>query len=94
MSRKQIQKFLIASGLIALFTVAGMELYVVRDLLAALLMFCILLVALGITVLVLFLLGEGVVRCFGLIVACAASFRLRQPVPSVVGPLAHGIGKN
>ena len=93
MSRKRIQKVLIASGLITLITVAGMELYVVRELLAALLMFCTLLVALGITVLVLFLLGEGVVRCFGRIVASAASFRLRQPVPSVVGPLAHGIGK-
>ena len=93
MSGKRIQKFLIASGLITLITVAGTELYLVRELLAALLMFCTLLVALGITVLVLFLLGEAVVRCFGLIVTCAASFRLRQPVPSVVGPLAHGIGK-
>lgn len=93
MSRKRIRKFLIASGLITLITVAGTEFYVVRELLAALLVFCTLLVAIGVTVLVLFLLGDGVVRCFGLIVACAVSFRLRQPVSSVVGPLAHGIGR-
>jgi hypothetical protein len=94
MSWKRIQKLLVAGGLIALIAVAGTELYVVRDLLAAFLIFCTLLGALGITVLVSYLLGEGVVRCFGLLVACAGSFRLRQPVRSVVGPLAHGIGKS
>ena len=94
MSRKRIQKLLIAGGLITLIAVAGTELYVVRDLLAAILIFCILFGALGITVLVAFLLGEGTVRCFELLVAWAASFRLRQPVASVVGPLTRGIGKS
>ena len=94
MKWKRIQKLLVAGGLITLIAVAGTELYVVRDLLAAFLMFCTLFGALGITVLVSFLFGEGVVRCCGLLVACAASFRLRHPVPSVVDRLAHGIGKN
>lgn len=87
MSWKRILTLLVAGGLITLISVAGTELYVVRDLLAAFLMFCTLLGALGITILVSFLVGEGIVRCLGLLVACAASFRLRQPVPSVVARL-------
>jgi hypothetical protein len=94
MNWKRIQTLLVAGGLITLIAVAGTELYVVRDLLAGFLMFSISLGALGITVLVSYLLGDAVVRCFGLFVACTASFRLRQPVPSVDGPLAHGVGKS
>jgi hypothetical protein len=92
MSRKRIQKPLIAAGVIGLIAVAGAGLFVVRDLLAAYLlfsvMFCLLFAVLGITVLGSFLLGEGVVRCFDLLATSVASFRLRQPIPSVVGPRA------
>jgi hypothetical protein len=41
-----------------------------------------------------FLFGEGIMHCFPLLVAGASSFRLRQPVPSAVVPLARGIGKS
>jgi hypothetical protein len=72
MSQKRIQKPFIAGGVIGLIAVAGTGLFVVRDLLAAFLLFCVLfgvvLGVLGITVLVSFLLGEGVVRCFDLFV--------------------------
>jgi hypothetical protein len=94
MSPKQIMKPLIAAGVIGLIAVAGTGLFVVRDLLAAFLLFCVLFGVLGITVLGSFLLGEGVMRCFELYVARAASFRLRRPVPPVAGPLMHGIGKS
>jgi hypothetical protein len=94
MSRKRTQQLVVAGGLITLIAVAGTQQYVVRDLLAAFLMFCAFLGALGLLVLVSFLLGQGVVRCFGLLVACADSVRLHQPVASVTGPLAHGIGKS
>jgi hypothetical protein len=98
MSRKRIQKPLIAGGVIGLIAVAGTGPFVVRDLLAAFLLFCalfcVLFCVLGITVLGSFLLGEGVVRCSDLLVTSVASFRLRQPVPSVAGPLTPGIGKS
>ena len=94
MSRKRIQKLLIAGGLITLIAVAGTELFFVRDLLASFLIFCTLLVALGIAVLVLFFVGDGIVRCLALLIAGVASLRLRHPIHSVVGPLGRGIGKS
>ena len=98
MSRKRIQKPLVAAGVIGLIAVAGTGPFAVRDLLAAFLLFCVffcvLLGVLGLTVLGCFLLGEGVVRCFDLLVTCVASFRLRQPIPSVAGPVTRGIGKS
>jgi hypothetical protein len=98
MSQKRIQKPLIAGGVIGLIAVAGMGQFVVRDLLAAFLFFCVffcvLLGVLGITVLGCFLLGEGVVRCFDLLVTSVASFRLRQPIFSVVSPIPRGIGES
>ena len=94
MSRKPIQKTLIAGAVIGLIGVTGSELFVVRDLLAAFLLFCTLFGVLGMAVLVSFLFGEGAVRCFDLLVTSMSSFRLRQPIPSVVSPLPHGIGKS
>jgi hypothetical protein len=83
MSRKRIQKTLIAGALIGMIVVAGTALFVVRDLLAAFLLFCVLFGvlfgALGITVLASFLFGEGVVHSFDLLVT-SMSFRLRQPI--------------
>jgi hypothetical protein len=97
MSRKRIQIPLIAGAVIGLIAVVGTGQFVVRDLLAAFIlfcaMFCVLLGVLGITVLGSFLLGEGFVRCFDLLVTSVASFRLRQPILSVVRPLTRGIGK-
>ena len=92
MSWKRIREVFVAGALILLVALMGVGPYVVRDLVAAFLIFWSLLGALGIAVLVSFLLGEGVVRCFALLVAGAASFRLRQPASSAVVPLAHGIG--
>jgi hypothetical protein len=94
MSQERTQQLLVAGGLITLIAVAGTEQFVVRDLLAAFLMFCAFLGALGLLVVVSFLLGSGVIRCLGLLVARAASFRFHHPVPSVTGSLAHGIGKS
>lgn len=97
-SRKRIQKPLIAGGVIGLIAVVGTGPFVVRDLLAAFVLFCVLFCVifgvLGITVLGFFLLGEGVVRCFDLLVTSVASFRLRQPISSVVGPLTREGGKS
>jgi hypothetical protein len=93
MSRKRTERLLIAGGLVTVIAVAGTELYVVRDLLAAFLVFYAVLGALGLAVLVLFFLGDGIVRCFELLVACAASFLLRQHVLTR-WPLRRGIGKN
>jgi hypothetical protein len=94
MRRKRLQKSLIAAVLITLIGVAATELYVVRDLLAALVVFCILLFgAIGMTILVSFLLGEGIVRSLDLLFACAVLFGLRKPLPPVAGPVTHGIGK-
>ena len=97
MSWKRIQKPLIVCGAIGLIAIAGTVQFVVRELLAAFLLCCVLFgvlfAVLGITVLVSFLLGKGVVRCFDLLVTSMSSFRLRQPIPSVVSPLPHGIGK-
>jgi len=94
MNWKRTLILLVAAGLIALIAVAATERYVVRDFLAAFLMFSVLLGALGIVVLLLYLVGEAVVRCGALLVACAALFRLHQPASSVVVPLVHGIGKS
>ena len=94
MSRKRIEKFLVAVGLITLIAGEGLQLYVVREMLASFVVFCVFFGAIGISILVSFLLGAGIVRCFELVVAYASSLGLRQPVPSVVGPLARGIGNN
>jgi hypothetical protein len=91
MSLKRIQKFLVAIGLATLISVEGMQLYLVRDLLASFVVFCIFFGAVGIAILASFLLGAGIVRCFELVVAYASSLDLRQPVPSVVGFLTRGI---
>ncbi len=94
MSRKPIQKILIAGAVIGLIGVTGTEVFVVRDLLAAFLLFCALFGVLGISLLVFLLFGEGVVRCVDLLVTSAASFRVHQPVPSVASPpLTPGIGR-
>ena len=93
MSRGRIQKLFIAAILIALIAVAGIQFYFVADLLACYLVFSIFFAALAITILALFLLGEGVVRCYELVVAHAASVRLRQALPPVVVPVTHGIGR-
>lgn len=71
-----------------------MQQYVVRDLVAAFIIFCILFGALGITILVSFLLGEGIIRCFEELVAVMASFRLLQPAHSIVRPASHRFGKS
>jgi hypothetical protein len=92
MSLKRTLILLLAGGLIAMIAVAATKLYVVRDLLAALLMFIVLLVAVGIAVLVSYLLGEVVVNCCELLQSYAASFRVRQQVSPVVrlsGSLDH-----
>ena len=89
MSRKRTQKVLIAGCLIGLIAVAGAGPFVVRDLLAAFVMFCVLFGGLGLIVLATFLVGEGVVRCFELFARGAAFFRFRQPVHSVVGSLSR-----
>jgi len=93
MNQKPIEKPLLAGGLMGLIAVAGTGLFVVRNLLAAFLMFTALLGTLGITALVSFLICEGVVRCFELLVACAVSFHLRQR-PFVADPVMPGIGKS
>jgi len=93
MNWKRTLILLVAAGLITLIAVAATELYPVRDILAAFLMFGILLTAVGVVILLSYLIGEAVVCCVALVLACAALFRLRQPASSVVVPLAHGIGK-
>jgi len=94
MSRKRMQKPLIAGGIIGLIAIGATGPFVVRDVLAAFLLFCVLLGVLGITVLGSFLLGEGVVRCFDLFVTSVASLRFRQSILSVARPLTRGIGKS
>jgi hypothetical protein len=94
MSWKRIQKPLIVGGAIGLIAIAGTVHFVVRELLAAFLFFCVVFGLLGISVLGSFLLGEGIVRCFNLLVTSVAPFRLRQPIPSVAGPLTREIGKS
>jgi len=98
MSRKRAQKSLVVGGAIGLIGVAGTGAFVVRDVLAAFLLFCVLFGVLcgvvGIIVLGSFLLGEGVVGCFDLLETSVASFRFRQPLLSVVRPLMRGIGKS
>ncbi len=94
MYRKRIRNFLIAGVVIGLIAVAGSGLFVVRDLLAAFVLFCVLLGVLGIAALASFLFGEGVVRCFDFLVNSVASFRLRHPLPAVTGPLTGGIVKS
>jgi hypothetical protein len=93
MSRKRVQESLVVGGMIGLIAFAGTDLFAVRQLLAAYLLFfvlfCVLCGVVGIIVLGSFLLGEGVVRCFDLLVAFVDSFRLRQPISSVGDP-PHG----
>lgn len=71
-----------------------MQQYAVLDLVAAFIIFCILFGTLGIIILVSFLLGEGMVRCFEGLAAVTASFRHLQPARSVVGPVGYKIGKS
>jgi hypothetical protein len=94
MSWKRIQKPLTVGGAIGLTAIAGTGHFVVRELLAAFLFFCVLFGLLGISVLGSFLRGEGVVRCVNLHVTSVASVRVRQPIPSVAGPLTREIGKS
>jgi hypothetical protein len=91
---KALLTLFVTASLVTLVVVAATELYVVRELLAALLVFCTIVGVIGLLGLVSFLLGEIVVRCAALLVACAAFFRSRRTVSSVNGPLAHGIGKS
>jgi len=52
-------------------------------------MFCIFLTAVGLIVLLSFLFGSGVLRCFSLLTAGAARLHLRSPLPTVVRGTAH-----
>jgi hypothetical protein len=83
MSWRRILILLAAVASVALIAVAATKLYFVRDLLAAFLMFIVLLNAFGIVVLLAYLVGEAVVRCMSLLVVCAALFRLHRPESSV-----------
>jgi hypothetical protein len=94
MNWKRILRLPVAAGLVTLIAAAGTELYVVRDFLAAFLMFGGFLAGLGIIVLLSYLVGEAVVRCVALLVTSPAFFRLHQPASPVVVPFAHGIGKS
>ena len=91
MTRKLIQRLLVACGLVAIIAFAGTELYFVRDLLAALLMFFVSLVALAVVCLVSYFVGDVILRAVEFLGVRATSFRLRQPVPSSIGPLKHEI---
>jgi len=73
MSRKRSRGILIAVALITLIGVAGTRLYLVRELLAAFLIFCALLSAFVIAILVSFSFVKGIVRCFELLVGRASS---------------------
>jgi hypothetical protein len=94
MNWKRILTLLIAASLVTLIAVAATELYVVREFLAAFLMFGSLLVGLGVLVLLSYLVGEAVVHCGALLFACATLFHLHQPAPLVVVSVAHGIDKS
>jgi hypothetical protein len=94
MGWKRIQKPIFVAGAIGLIAIAGTGHFVVRELLAAFLFFCVLFGLLGIGVLGSLFVGEGVARCFNLLVTSVASFRLRQPIPSVADPLTREIGKS
>ena len=94
MTWKRVLALLVAASLVTLIAVGATKLYVVRELLAALLMFFTLLSVIGILGLVSLLLGDSVVRCAALLAACAPLFHSRRPEPSVVGPLAHGTGRS
>ena len=83
MSQKRIHRLLIAGGLITLVAVVGTESYVVRDLLAAFLIFCALFGGLGIISLVSFLIGDGIEHCFQSLVAYTVSFGVRERGRSV-----------
>jgi hypothetical protein len=72
MSRKRSRGILIAVVLITLIGVAGTRLYLVRELLAAFLIFCALLSAFAIAILVSFILIKGIVRCFELLAGRAS----------------------
>jgi ABC-type glucose/galactose transport system permease subunit len=72
MSRKQIQKTLVVFGVTGLIVLAGTELFVVRDLLAALLLFCVLLGTRNSPSGVLSR-WQGVVHCVDLLITSVAS---------------------
>jgi len=68
MSRKGLRGILIAAFLVTLIGFAGTRLYLIRELLAAFLIFCALLSAFAIAILMSFILVKGIVRCFELLV--------------------------
>jgi hypothetical protein len=76
-----------------LIAIAETGQFIVREVLAAFLLFCVLFGLLGITVLGFVFIGGGVVRSFDLLATSGASFCLRRPVTSVAGPLKRRIGK-
>jgi hypothetical protein len=61
MSRKRIQKSLITRGAVGLIAIAETGQFIVREVLAAFLLFCVLFGLLGITVLGSVFIGGGVV---------------------------------
>jgi len=73
MSRKRSWGILIAVVLSTLIRVAGTRLYLVRELLAAFLIFCAVLSAFAIAILVSFSLVKGILCCFELLVGRASS---------------------
>jgi hypothetical protein len=94
MNWKRILTLLITLSLVTLTAVAATELYVVRECLAAFLMFGILLVALGVIVLLSYIVGAAAVRCGMRFVAHTALSHLHQPAPLVVTSFTHGISKS
>jgi hypothetical protein len=79
MTRPRRRKFLVVGCIVAPLVVAA--LFPVRDLLAAFFMFCIFFSALGLIVLVSFLFGGWVMRCYELLLACATWFGIRHQHP-------------
>ena len=78
MSRKRSRGILIAVVLITLIGVAGTRLYLIRELLAAFLIFCTLLSAFAIAILVSFILVKGIVRFYERLVSRASSTLVRR----------------
>jgi hypothetical protein len=94
MNMKRMLIPLVTGAIITLIGAAETNIYVLREVLAAFLIFWTLVGALGIAISLTCLLGDGIVSCFDLLVTRATSFRLSQAAPSVLGPLNHEIGKS
>ena len=94
MNMKRMLIPLVTGAIITLIGAAETNIYVLREVLAAFLIFWTLVGALGIAISLTCLLGDGIVSCFDLLVTRATSFRLSQEAPSVLGPLNHEIGKS